>query len=151
MNEDVLRLFKAIDNEDANMLERTVQICGPNVVDEMGDYALIYSFYQKRYDMTSLLLRLGADPYVKTFLGDNVLHLASKYGPLSLVKEICQYQGDLNVLGQDGFAAVNYALYFKNFEIAKFLFKSGASLSIKDDVTGISAKEMVVILGVDFY
>ena len=56
---------------------------------------------------------------------------------------------DIDLKGQDDFTAVNYAMSFKNYEIAKMLAKLGTSLEIADGIFHLTAKDRARIDGVE--
>lgn len=110
-------------------------------VDIDGDTAFMYAIDKKNYRAARILLDKGADPNQKNSLGDNALHLAAKWNIRELLNLMLDYDIDLDAIGQDGFTAINYALAFGNYDIAKKLAQRGANLDIKDDVYHMSAAE----------
>lgn len=114
-----------------------------------GDSALIYAIDQKNYRAAKILLDAGVDPNQKNALGDNALHIAAKWNIAELLDIILDYPIDLNIVGQDGFTAINYAAAFGNYDIVNNLASKGADPDIKDNVFHLSARQRAKKDGID--
>lgn len=116
-----------------------------------GDTAFFYSINQENYGAARILLDEGVDPEQKNDLGDNALHLAAKWNIKGLMGLVLDYQKNLDIVGQDGFTAINYAAAFGNYQIAKILAAKGANADIKDDIFHMSARERAEKDGIDLF
>ena len=90
-------------------------------------------------------------PLAQTYLGDNLLHLAAKYDWMGLAKLMLKYQKDIDVIGQEGCTALGYALYFGNYDMARFLVRHGANIDVPDELLGKSARQWAQEMLMDLY
>ncbi|QIL80193.1 ankyrin repeat domain-containing protein [Diaphorobacter sp. HDW4A] len=143
-------MFEFIYSKNLSNLESALAKCNPNLVSEDGESLLIYAVMMENNDAVDLLLKHGANTYTTNFLGDNALHLAVKKGFFNIVKIIANYQGDLNVKGQDGFTALNYAAFLNEWSIAKYLAHDvKVSKDIPDDVFNLTPRQRALVSGFD--
>lgn len=148
MRKNIDSIFIAIFE---NRLDDVVNFIKQGFADDVlgGESAFMYAINQENYNAARILLDAGVDPAQKNELGDNALHLAAKWNKKELLALILNYPIDLNIIGQDGFTAVNYAAAFGNYDIAKILLSKGADPDIKDDVFYMSARQRAEKDGVD--
>lgn len=148
MPEPIASIFIAIfENRLDDVANLAKQGLANAVLD--GDSAFIYAIDQKNYHAAKILLDAGVDPNQKNVLGDNALHLAAKWNIKELLDIILSYPIDLNIIGQDGFTAINYAAAFGNYDVAHTLASKGANPDIKDEVFHLSARQRAEKDGVD--
>ncbi len=107
----------------------------------VGDPLLIHAVLQKSHAAAKLLLERGANIYSTTDLGDNALHMVSKWGDLKMAQLLLAHQKNLDVLAQEDFTAINYAMAFRNYDIANALYRAGASVDIADSTFHLTARE----------
>ena len=126
-------LFNAIYDDDLEALKRCSKKYGVNI-DHNQETPLIYAVMMEKERLVDWLLGQGADMYARNIFEDTAFHLAAKKGYLEMVKMFCEYGVDMDMVGQEGFTALNYAVKFGFDEVAEFLIKQGASLNVPDDV-----------------
>ena len=134
-DEGDVAIFHAIYNDDLVALEKELTRFNINFyIDQFGETPLLYAVMMEKYRMVDCLLDHGADMYIKNIFGDTAFHLAAKSGYFDMVRSFCAHNIMIDVVGQEGFTALNYAVWLDFTNIAKFLIERGASLNIPDDV-----------------
>ena len=74
------------------------------------------------------MLQNGAE--VDSRLDDEVsmpIHMATRYGYISIMKLLIEYGADVLAKGWNGFLPIHYAAYYKHFEAAQFLVENGGN------------------------
>ncbi|XP_067648871.1 ankyrin repeat domain-containing protein 50-like [Haliotis asinina] len=86
-----------------------------------------------RYVM-ELLIRNGADVSQVDEEGNNVLHLACKFGLLDVVEYLLsQNSVDINTRGRGAMTPLMMAVVYRHSDVFKFLMRNGADVSQVDD------------------
>ena len=78
-----------------------------------------------------LLLSKGADPFLKNFMGRNLLHAAAEGGNSSIVMRAFSYDIDINAKDDDCSATpLIIAVKQNHIEVVKYLLQKGADISL---------------------
>ncbi len=133
-NDDNVELFHAIFYDDINRLCKAAERDGVNTVNDNMETPLIYAVMMEKSHIVSWLLAHGADMYSRDIFGDTAFHLAAKKGLLDIVNYFCIYKIQIDILGDEGLTALNYAVIFDHNDVASLLVKKGASLTIADNL-----------------
>lgn len=134
VNDDQVELFHAIFYDDIKRIGKAVEKYGINAVNHDMETPLIYAVMMEKCQIVNWLLAHGADMYLRNIFGDTAFHLAAKKGLLDIVDSFCVREIQLDILGDEGYTALNYAVTFDHDNVAKLLIKKGASLAIADDL-----------------
>ncbi|CAD5115593.1 DgyrCDS4554 [Dimorphilus gyrociliatus] len=141
------------DDEDLSLLNEYLKISGDakeaeivinslskesiNRRNAKGFFPLFYAVYANNLEVTSLLLRKGADINVKDDTGFTVLHIACKEGYLEITELLLRNGAlvngpDANLLKSAAYLTtpLNLALQNNRVEIVKILLKNGADPNI---------------------
>jgi ankyrin repeat protein len=129
-------VFHAIYYDDIDALKK---LSGEYSFDFFSDGAfpetpLIYAVMMKKDRLVDFILNKKADMYARNIFGDTAFHLAAKKGFLEIVKSFCEHGVSIDVVGQDGFTSLNYAINFGFDNVAAYLIEHGASLNISDNI-----------------
>jgi ankyrin repeat protein len=114
----------------------------PNAQDSSGATALIYATQAANPELLSILLRAGADPNVRTYMGQTETMAASISFrlPEEKLKILLAAGADVNAQDQEGQTALMLAVryQFERPEVAGVIVQSGARRDVTD-ANGLSA------------
>lgn len=142
----------AIYNRDIPTLERLLDSYGINTA--TTDMKRTFIFIAVDYelpDMLEWLIERGADMTHQDGLDDTALDFAARSRGLELVKIFVRHGMPLDIIGQDGFTPLNWALHMsgnwdpdtRRNEKAIYLIENGASLDIPDHVFNQSPRARI--------
>lgn len=83
-----------------------------------------------------LLLDLGADPNIKTNIGETALHQASSNSQYKIAKMLLQYQADPNSQQNDGDTPLHLAAFKGDILMVKLLLSYNADPNVSNNVFG---------------
>lgn len=135
-------IFKAIFYNDEELFIDMVRHGCANAVDDFGDSVLLDCLDKERVVFFEMLLEAGSDPMAVDYIGNNSLHKSALRGRVDFVLLLIRYQEDLDVLGSDGFTAINYATNLNHWDVVEVLLKAGADPNIPDWF-GVSARDRI--------
>jgi ankyrin repeat protein len=129
-------IFSAIRNDDTAFMEQWSKEFDVNFSDndDFDVTPLIYASMGNNAVAAKWLLDNGADMYAQNIFDDTAFHMAAKKGFLDIVKSFCEHGVNIDVVGQEGFTSLNYAVNFEFDDVAAYLIGRGASIDIPDDV-----------------
>lgn len=140
-------IYKAIYYNDIPTLEKYIDIYGTNTIgyflSEPGETPLFAAVRDEQPNAVDWLINAGADMYFKNPFQDNVLHLAARKGLLDIVEMLCEHNMLLDIIGQDGFTALNWAIHMRHDDVAICLINHGASLDIPDSEFSESPRDRI--------
>lgn len=90
-----------------------------------------------------ILLKAGADPFIAVNSGWNALHCAVGSGKLETVRVLSANKKLIDTQTKKGFTPYMLAIDYENFQVAEFLFKSGANLTLQNS-DGFNAMHFAV-------
>ena len=83
-------------------------------------------------DTTEYLLISGADPNIRTSMGDTALHQAAENNQYKIAKLLLQYKADPNIQQNDGGTPLHLACLKGNFEMVEILLEYKADPNMQD-------------------
>ena len=113
-----------------------------------GDTLLTKSIMHARTELACWLLDRGADPELGLYNGRTPLMTAAGCGNLKVVEKLVYFGVDVNTQMKNGATALMYAVSKNQLHVARFLIRSGASRSLRDN-EGWSIEDFARRSGVD--
>jgi hypothetical protein len=105
-----------------------------NAVDNLGMSVLSYGAEVLRREIVETLIQFGVNFQTETH---PPLLYAARYRNLPMIEVLLAHGADINVKeSQVGYTAIREAVYFGNYEIAKYLITQGARVDILDNWNG---------------
>ncbi len=98
-----------------------------------GLTALMWAVMRDYTEIVKLLLDMGADPNIRTKLGETALIDASTSGNIDIVQMLLDKEANPNVKDEDGFSPLLQSVKRRHREITKLLLNHGADPDIQDD------------------
>lgn len=84
------------------------------------------------YELVKFFVNSGIDIYLKTFSGDNCLHIAACNGHLNLFQTLINDHGfDKNMAINNGYTALHKSAQCGSYELVKFLVDKGTDIHQK--------------------
>lgn len=138
----VSKIFEAIFHNNEELFMDMLKRGCANAVDDLGDSVLLDCLDKERIVFFEALLEAGSDPLAMDYIGNNSLHKSSLRGRVDFVLLLIKFQKDLDVLGSDGFTAINYAANFNHWDVVEVLLEAGANPDVPDWF-GITARDRI--------
>ncbi|RAP74117.1 ankyrin repeat domain-containing protein [Paenibacillus montanisoli] len=99
-------------------------------------YASNYMVYACRYadkEMVELLLRQGADPNVRNWIGISYLHLAAQAGDIELAELLLRFGADLHAVDEEyATTPLGWAAKYGQTGMIEYLLRKGAAIEPAD-------------------
>lgn len=166
-------LHEAVSNEHFDIVKLLVESGADfNIKDDFGKTALEWAALQQNKKIWKwlalqtnenikldfpVLLNLYGEKYfggdtinseTKTDIGENLIHIAVKRGRQSEVKCFIEYGIDVNAVTDNGldFTPLHYSIGMSNFDMMRFLLRSGANFNLKSGM-GYSPLDLAILIG----
>ncbi|XP_066117387.1 2-5A-dependent ribonuclease [Saccopteryx bilineata] len=130
--DDNYLLIEAVKQEDVmlikQLLERGADV---NFQEEDGGWSPLHNAVQTcREDIVDLLLRSGADPFLKKKNGATPFIIAGIVGDVTLLRLFLSVGADINECDHNGFTAFMEAAVYGRVDALKFLWELGAEVDL---------------------
>ena len=100
-----------------------------HTADNDGWTALDYSARNGSYELVTYFADKGIDIYLKTYDGNNCLHIAALYGHLNLCKFFLDNENfDVHMADNDGWTALHNAARNGSFELFLYILGKGSEI-----------------------
>ena len=84
-----------------------------------------------KFDIMELLLRVGADVNVRSYLNSTPLHDAIASGNLAIARLLLNYGADPNSSDKEGVPLLNRARRFRKSDVVELLLSGGADVNFR--------------------
>lgn len=143
--ESWLEAYDALYQNSLDQLKHVVEKYGIHNLhdpDEWDPTPLFIAVKDQHLWAVEYLLSQGMSMFIVNLFDDTAFHIAAKYYSLEMIKIFYHYGMNINMQGQDNSTPLNYAVRFKNYDVAIFLMQKGAAIDIRDDTGGTAASHI---------
>ncbi len=125
-----LEVGKAIKKGDIKQIQALAPSVDLNLVGKKGMTLLFFAAYEKKFEVVSALIKLGADPRQETEGLGSVLDVALAAKELRLLKALLEAGVSANSRSKHGTPILFFAV--SNLEALKLLIEKGADINAKN-------------------